>query len=153
MCWQNNSAARFCSERDMNQMSFKEQKNVILVSLYCIILYSTILSIWYMKTLFKWSILYVCEPYSPINQFPSPFFTSLYLISGWSSCHIKCYDVFFILLNLLLFFDDEWKHNHNFMWTITFIYFGGARGVMVIVVGNEHGDTSSNPGRDWFPFT
>ena len=24
----------------------------------------------------------------------------------------------------------------------------GARGVMVIVVGNEHGDTSSNPGRD-----
>ena len=25
----------------------------------------------------------------------------------------------------------------------------GARGVMVIVVGNEHGDTSSNPGRDW----
>ena len=26
--------------------------------------------------------------------------------------------------------------------------FGGARGVMVIVVGNEHGDTSSYPGRD-----
>ena len=25
---------------------------------------------------------------------------------------------------------------------------GGARGVMVIVVGNRHGDTSSNPGRD-----
>ena len=25
---------------------------------------------------------------------------------------------------------------------------GGARGVMVIVVGKEHGDTSSNPGRD-----
>ena len=27
--------------------------------------------------------------------------------------------------------------------------FGGARGVMVIVVGNGQGDTSSNPGRDW----
>ena len=27
-------------------------------------------------------------------------------------------------------------------------YFGGARGVIVIVVGNEHGDTSSNTGRD-----
>ena len=27
-------------------------------------------------------------------------------------------------------------------------YCGGARGVMVIVVGNGHGDTSSNPGRD-----
>ena len=25
---------------------------------------------------------------------------------------------------------------------------GGARGVMVIVVGNEQDDTSSNPGRD-----
>ena len=27
-------------------------------------------------------------------------------------------------------------------------YRGGVRGVMVIVVGNGHGDTSSNPGRD-----
>ena len=27
-------------------------------------------------------------------------------------------------------------------------FLGGARGVMVIVVGNGHGDTSSNPGRD-----
>ena len=29
----------------------------------------------------------------------------------------------------------------------------GARGVMVIVVGNGHGDTSSSPGRDWLHFT
>ena len=29
---------------------------------------------------------------------------------------------------------------------------GGARGVIVIAVGNEHGDTSSNPGRDWLHF-
>ena len=29
---------------------------------------------------------------------------------------------------------------------------GGARGVMVIVVGNGHGDTNSNPGRDWLHF-
>ena len=26
---------------------------------------------------------------------------------------------------------------------------GGACAVMVIVIGNGHGDTSSNPGRDW----
>ena len=32
-------------------------------------------------------------------------------------------------------------------------FFGGARGVIVVVVGNEHGDTSSNPGRDWLHFT
>ena len=31
---------------------------------------------------------------------------------------------------------------------LSFILIGGARGVIVIVVGNEHGDTSSNPGRD-----
>ena len=30
---------------------------------------------------------------------------------------------------------------------------GGARGVMVIVVRNGHGDTSSNPERDWLHFT
>ena len=30
---------------------------------------------------------------------------------------------------------------------------GGARGVMVIVVRNGHGDTSSNPGRDRLHFT
>ena len=34
-----------------------------------------------------------------------------------------------------------------------FEVFGGARGVMVIVVGNGHGDTSSNLGRDWLHFT
>ena len=33
------------------------------------------------------------------------------------------------------------------------MYYGGAHGVMVIVVGNEHGDTSSNPGQDWLHFT
>ena len=30
---------------------------------------------------------------------------------------------------------------------------GGASGVMVIVVGNWHSDTSSNHGRDWLHFT
>ena len=29
-----------------------------------------------------------------------------------------------------------------------YVHLGGARGAIVIVVGNEHGDTSSNPGRD-----
>ena len=31
---------------------------------------------------------------------------------------------------------------------IMIVVYGGARGVVVIAVGNEHGDTSSNPGRD-----
>ena len=33
------------------------------------------------------------------------------------------------------------------------LIFGGACGVMVIVVGNGHGDMSSNSGRDWLHFT
>ena len=34
------------------------------------------------------------------------------------------------------------------MWVIVNKLLVGARGVIVIVAGNEHGDTSSNPGRD-----
>ena len=30
---------------------------------------------------------------------------------------------------------------------------GGDCGVMVIIVGNGHGDMSSNPGQDWLHFT
>ena len=37
--------------------------------------------------------------------------------------------------------------------TAMYPYFGGACGVMVIVVGNGHGDASSNPGRDWLHST
>ena len=36
--------------------------------------------------------------------------------------------------------------------TLSIIMCGGARGVMVIVVGYGHGDTSSNPGPDWLNF-
>ena len=42
------------------------------------------------------------------------------------------------------------KYNlNNIMYHIC----GGAGGVIVIVVGNEHGDTSSNPGRNSLHFT
>ena len=30
---------------------------------------------------------------------------------------------------------------------------GDVRGIMFIVAGNGHGDTSSNPGRGWLHFT
>ena len=36
----------------------------------------------------------------------------------------------------------------QFLTSIIISVSGGARGVMVIVVGNGHDDTSSNPGRD-----
>ena len=37
---------------------------------------------------------------------------------------------------------------HDDDYDIFFFFFRNARGVMVIVVGNGHGDTSSNPGQD-----
>ena len=36
---------------------------------------------------------------------------------------------------------------------IHYFVYGGARGVMVIVAGYGHGDTSSDPGLDWLHFT
>ena len=43
----------------------------------------------------------------------------------------------------------KWLVDFNSMST----HHGGARGVMVIVAGYGHGDTSSNPGPDWLHFT
>ena len=40
-----------------------------------------------------------------------------------------------------------WERYESNYFPLSYEY-GGARGVMVIVVGNGHGDTSSNPGRD-----
>ena len=50
----------------------------------------------------------------------------------------------FIKIKILIGF------NHSLQMTekSPTILSGGARGVVVIVVGNEHGDSSSNPGRD-----
>ena len=42
-------------------------------------------------------------------------------------------------------------NTYNLVWLSFMAYqllLGGARGVVVIVVGNGHGDTSSNPGPD-----
>ena len=41
----------------------------------------------------------------------------------------------------------------EFLELISLMSCGGARGVMVIVVGNGHGEPSSNSGRDWLHFT
>ena len=43
---------------------------------------------------------------------------------------------------------------NNLQWLIWHkTQLGSARGVMVIVVGNGHGDTCSNPRQDWLHFT
>ena len=44
-------------------------------------------------------------------------------------------------------------HTSIYIYIYICIWKGGARGVMAIVVGIGHDDTSSNPGRDWLHFT
>ena len=39
------------------------------------------------------------------------------------------------------------------MMIYMYLFNGGAHGVIVIVVGNGHDDTSSNSGQDWLHFT
>ena len=39
-------------------------------------------------------------------------------------------------------------NSHHRKLTSSLVVLGGAHGVVVIVVGNGHGDTSSNPGPD-----
>ena len=49
--------------------------------------------------------------------------------------------------------DFNWNpKNRHYRSTVLFPKWG-ARGAMVIVVGNGHGDKSSNPGWDWLYFT
>ena len=55
----------------------------------------------------------------------------------------------------LCYIIKKWFFNINHFSLIILYHSvcGGARGVVVIVVENGHGDTSSNPGRDWLHFT
>ena len=48
------------------------------------------------------------------------------------------------------YIQTDWKIKSNRPDTVVKDY---KSGVMVIVVGKGHGDTSSNPGRDWLHFT
>ena len=52
-----------------------------------------------------------------------------------------------------MYYFKDFYTKQNFILSVSYLmaikrYSGGARGVMVIIVGNGHGDTSSNPGRD-----
>ena len=59
------------------------------------------------------------------------------------------------MLSILLYTggstDDRCLEKKNLVKEYNF--FGGAHDVMVIIIGNGHGDTSSNPGRGWLHFT
>ena len=74
----------------------------------------------------------------------------------YNCCFVGCcfQDLFYIARSILLqmlsnFFSIRFV---NIPVVYPYRRFGGARGVMFIVVGNGHGDTSSNPARDWLHF-
>ena len=50
------------------------------------------------------------------------------------------------------YFQSSWERAPGGV-RVLYKEYGGARGVMVILAGNGHGETSSNPGRDWLHFT
>ena len=72
----------------------------------------------------------------PFLRYSGPFLTRMILC--WSQHQISYYS----LHRLGPYFE------HGIIYDSR-----GACGVMVIIVGNEHGDTSSNHGRDWLHFT
>ena len=71
-------------------------------------------------------------------HFHNPVFRKKYLIQKIS----ELVSFHFILFQIST---DSFRRSLNIK---TGVSIGGACGVIVIVVGNGHGDTSSNPGRD-----
>ena len=57
----------------------------------------------------------------------------------------------FVFTYALLLLISLWLYNISYKQLTRELR--GARGVMVIIGGNGHGDSSSNPGRDWLHFT
>ena len=50
-------------------------------------------------------------------------------------------------------FCDDYNENKNINTHTTHTQYGGACGVTVIIIGNDYGCTSSNPGQCWLHFT
>ena len=75
---------------------------------------------------------------------------------GKSRCLYDYSDIIFynfcmissILIKYKIICTQLYGFKYSYEILIIIWLFGGDRGVIVIVVGNEHGDTSSNPGRD-----
>ena len=124
----------------------------------------------YIPTLF---ILFIPTPFFlSLHSYPLHFHYTLILFTfnTSSSFLLSLYPLLFTFntsSSFLNFFTPSLSslslHSHplHFLYTLKFltciiiiiIMVWGARGVVVIAVGNEHGDTSSNPGREWLHFT
>ena len=68
----------------------------------------------------------------------------------WAQWYFECFDL--AVTDQTIYIQ---KMSTTVVNVLRWSYFrsGGARGVMVIIVGNGQDDTSSNPGQDWLHFT
>ena len=83
---------------------------------------------------------------------------SRYYVQFWTNTHGEGYETPLSpppamgLNSTTIVLLDGWLW-HQITYNGWYAIKGGACGVMVIVVGNGHGDTSSYPGRDWLYVT
>ena len=68
--------------------------------------------------------------------------TWLAIFTAWCQFHLK-----------IVKMNKTWDHRIELHLDTYLQNNGVTRSVMVIVVGNEHSNMSSNPGRDWLHFT
>ena len=108
---------------------------------------ATLLSSDRTKQICLWMTIYCNLLYSPV------FFriSTIFLVFPWKiSVRFLTLKCLFLKRTFIL------RLSRRICFTVIIVlhvHFRGASGVMVIVVKNGHGDTSSNPGRDWLHFT
>ena len=150
-----------------NYLSIKQMLSVhIYLFIYLSVCVSVSLNVFmgpYLFQFFCYLSIYISVSKS-INLFFFPsFYLSVYL-SHYLSIYLSIYLCEFMVISLnscrytnILFSSIYSVVGKELLRHLKNIYLytcrGGARGVMVIVAGNIHGDTSSNPGRDWLDFT
>ena len=77
----------------------------------------------------------------------------LLMFDSWESISAPISSHTFAPSKLPMVTSNSWLSSFFYPRLCSWCNLGGARGVMVIVVGMGHGDTSSNPGRDRLHFT
>ena len=93
----------------------------------------------------KKNIIIYCSVFYSISYTLCPLHIYIYIyIYIYISINIYIYILAYIYI---------YTHTHKYTHTHTHIYIYIYNGLMVIVVGNGHGDTSSNLGQDWLHFT
>ena len=97
-----------------------------------------------------WGIHFIFIPFLSFSSFNTKFpiysFLTLTLVfKHWNK--FQRINIFYLIFHCST---TAWIDSKSFTFNTAM---RGTRGVLVIVVGNGHADTSSNPGRDWLHFT